>query len=238
MTAAQKAELKEKGFCKLEKRFSDAEIDAALADIERLVAAQKDNKWVHKAGTFAAHLSRQSDLLKKFVMDPRLVGHLTGPDGLIGPDVRLYWDQAVIKSGPEAEEFPWHQDNGYGETFPEEYYTTWVALCDVPAEKGAIWVVPGSHKKGGVTHKQNAAGHWVGYEGKEGHVVPVKKGEALIFSSLTMHRSSSNTTPEKRSAYIIQYCDAKTVNGKTKESFTDRALLDVAKGGKCVAEKN
>ena len=32
---------------------------------------------------------------------------------LVGPDVRLYWDQAVYKNPESPKEFPWHQDNGY-----------------------------------------------------------------------------------------------------------------------------
>ncbi|MEZ5248214.1 MAG: hypothetical protein R2713_03060 [Ilumatobacteraceae bacterium] len=32
---------------------------------------------------------------------------------LVGPDVRLYWDQAVYKKPEKPRRFPWHQDNGY-----------------------------------------------------------------------------------------------------------------------------
>ena len=61
---------------------------------------------------------------------------------LIGPDVRLYWDQAVYKK-PGTEEFRWHQDNGYTFIEPQQYLTCWVALTDTDEKNGCPWVVPG-----------------------------------------------------------------------------------------------
>ena len=42
---------------------------------------------------------------------------------LLGPDVRLYWDQAVYKKPETPREFPWHQDTGYVFTEPQDYLT-------------------------------------------------------------------------------------------------------------------
>jgi ectoine hydroxylase-related dioxygenase (phytanoyl-CoA dioxygenase family) len=47
---------------------------------------------------------------------------------LLGPDVRLYWDQAVAKPPGATSDTPWHQDNGYGAVEPAEYVTTTLAL--------------------------------------------------------------------------------------------------------------
>ena len=49
---------------------------------------------------------------------------------LVGPDVNLYWDQAVYKKPEKPRRFPWHQDNGYAFVEPQQYLTIWVALTD------------------------------------------------------------------------------------------------------------
>ncbi len=233
MNAEQKKQLKEQGFCKIGQVFSDREIDAVVDEITRL-QREKEEGWVTSSGTLRAHISRDSKLMERFVKDPRLVEPVME---LLGGDLRLYWDQIFVKPGPEGKQFPWHQDNGYAETDPLEYFTYWIALCDVPVEKGAIRVKPGSHTRGVIPHVQNAEGHWVVNDPDEGQPAPCKKGEMLLFSSLTLHRSGTNQTTEPRLAYIVQICDAKTLDDKTKKPFTDRALLDVAKDGKCLGGK-
>lgn len=234
MDAQQKKQLKEQGFCKLGPLFSEAEIDALVAEITK-IQRSKEEGWTTTSGTLRAHMSRETDLMARFVKDPRLVQPVIE---LLGGDLRLYWDQIFVKPGPEGKQFPWHQDNGYAETDPLEYFTYWIALCDVPTEKGAIRVKPGSHKNGVIPHVQNAEGHWVVNDPDEGQPAPCKKGEMLLFSSLTLHRSGTNQTTEPRLAYIVQICSAKTVDDKTKKPFTDRCLMDVAIGGKCVQEKS
>ena len=67
---------------------------------------------------------------------------------LIGPDVRLYWDQAVYKKPGTESPFPWHQDNGYAFVEPQQYLTCWVALTDATEDNGCPWVVPGLHRRG------------------------------------------------------------------------------------------
>ena len=52
---------------------------------------------------------------------------------LLGPSVRLYWDQSVYKKTAQMREFPWHQDNGYTFIEPQQYLTFWLPLVDVDA---------------------------------------------------------------------------------------------------------
>jgi hypothetical protein len=53
-----------------------------------------------------------------------------------GPDVRLYWDQAVYKKPRTEAPFPWHQDKGYTFVEPQQYLTRWVALTDADLKTG------------------------------------------------------------------------------------------------------
>ena len=95
--------------------------------------------------TFTTHLVLQSELLRRFTSSP-LFADLCAD--LIGPDVRLYWDQAVYKKPGTESPFPWHQDNGYAFVEPQQYLTCWVALTDATEDNGCPWVVPGLHRRG------------------------------------------------------------------------------------------
>ena len=48
---------------------------------------------------------------------------------------------------------------------------------------------------------------------------PVAAGGAVVFSSLTPHRTGPNLTDEVRKAYILQYCpsDAEILQGEPAE---------------------
>ena len=100
--------------------------------------------------TFTTHLVARSPFLREFCRHPVFCDLV---HDLIGPDVRLYWDQAVYKKPGTRAPFPWHQDNGYTFVEPEAYLTCWVALTDATRDNGCPRVVPGLHRGGTLAHR-------------------------------------------------------------------------------------
>jgi hypothetical protein len=151
---------------------------------------------------------------------------------LLGGDVRLFWEQAVVKPPGARTELPWHQDSGYTPTVPEEYVTCWLALDDADESNGCLWVRPGSHLEGRRPHVNGGTGPFrVGYDGDDlGRSVPVRRGAVLVFSSLLLHRSGPNTTDRPRRAWILQYCVASATSALSGKPLDDR--LRVADGGR------
>ena len=125
---------------------------------------------------------------------------------LIGPDVRLYWEQAVYKKPGTADDFPWHQDNGYTFVEPQQYLTCWIALTDADArERLPLGACPGLHRRGTLRHGMTPLG-WRCLEAPEGAVAaPARAGSIVVFSSLTPHRTGPNRTGAVRKAYIVQF---------------------------------
>ncbi len=124
---------------------------------------------------------------------------------LIGPDVRLYWDQAVYKKPGTDSPFPWHQDNGYAFVEPQQYLTCWVALTDATEDNGCPWVVPGLHRSGTLAHEYSDIGFVCLREPADAVAVPARAGSIVVFSSLTPHSTGPNRTDAVRKAYIVQY---------------------------------
>ena len=75
---------------------------------------------------------------------------------LVGPDVRLYWEQAVYKQPHSTEPVLWHQDNGYTFVEPQAYLTCWIALTDATPENGCVVVMPGAHRDGTLAARRHA----------------------------------------------------------------------------------
>ena len=155
--------------------------------------------------TFTLHLVQKSPVLRDFTASALLTDVCAD---LIGPDVRLYWDQAVYKKPGTESPFPWHQDNGYAFVEPQQYLTCWVALTDATEENGCPWVVPGLHRRGTLAHEYSDIGSVCLRDPTDAVAVPVRAGSIVVFSSLTPHSTGPNRTADVRKAYIVQFAPA------------------------------
>jgi ectoine hydroxylase-related dioxygenase (phytanoyl-CoA dioxygenase family) len=211
VSASQAAQWDRDGYFLLEGALGAPELEAVRAAIDPL--EERTTAWLRDQGgsaliadaeaiTFTTHLVARSDVCRSFAAGPVFAGLCAD---LVGPDVRLYWDQAVYKKPEPEREFPWHQDNGYAFVEPQQYLTCWVPLVDATVRNGCPWVVPGLHLGGTLRHWWTPVGFQC-VEDPEGAVpVEARAGDVVVFSSLTPHRTGPNTSDSVRKAYILQY---------------------------------
>jgi phytanoyl-CoA hydroxylase len=160
------------------------------------------------AVTFTGSLVERSPRLRELISSRPLADVVCD---LLGPDVILYWDDAVYKKTEKPRRFPWHQDTGFVFVEPQAYVTVWLALTDATAENGCIQVVPGLHRRGTLRHYYvEPLGFECFAEHERAVVLELPAGSAVIFSSLTPHMTGPNVTNDVRKAYIIQYAVAGT----------------------------
>ncbi|MDZ4828519.1 MAG: phytanoyl-CoA dioxygenase family protein [Actinomycetota bacterium] len=212
ITKTQAKQFNEDGFFVVEDAF-DAAILAALDDaiapgeerVRAFLSELPDGRF-GVAGTdtqtVAPHLVVRSQVLRDFCAHPLLAGLARD---LIGPDVRLYWEQAVYKQPQSAEPVLWHQDNGYTFVEPQAYLTCWVALTDATPENGCVAVMPGVHRHGTLRHVHTDIGEECWGDHDTAVLVPVTAGSIVVFTSLTPHCTARNLTDDVRKAYIVQY---------------------------------
>ncbi len=185
------------------------EIDRREAEVEAFLRQQPDERHtIAEAGalTFAVHLAARSAVLRDVAGSPAITALCTD---LLGPDVNLYWDQAVYKKPEKPRRFPWHQDNGYTFIEPQQYLTIWLALTDATEANGCPVVAPGVHRLGTLAHTYvEPLGFECFSDPPSAVPAPVAAGGAVVFSSLTPHLTGPNTTGEARKAYILQYAPA------------------------------
>jgi ectoine hydroxylase-related dioxygenase (phytanoyl-CoA dioxygenase family) len=230
VTDAQARAYDEDGFFLFEDAFDADEVAAIRAEIDpveaqvesHLRATTEDGRlFIYRAGeiTFTTHLVTRSPALRDLVGRPPLRDLAVD---LLGPDVRLYWDQAVYKKPGTSSPFPWHQDNGYTFVRPQQYLTCWLALSDVTEANGCPWVVPGLHRRGTLAHRTTDLGFVCLDEAPDAVPVPARAGSVVVFSSLTPHCTGPNETEDVRRAYIVQYAPdgARSFDAHGQESGT------------------
>jgi phytanoyl-CoA hydroxylase len=203
----------EQGFFVIEDAFDADELqrlDKAIHPGEQRVRellAQFPDGRISVAGvdtqTVAPHMVLTSDHIRDFCSTPLLGGICRD---LVGPDARLYWDQAVYKQAHSAEPVLWHQDNGYTFVQPQAYLTCWIAITDATPDNGCIRVMPGVHRNGTLRHRETPIGMECWGDAEASVEVPVSAGSIVVFTSLTPHSTAPNRTDDVRKAYIVQYC--------------------------------
>jgi phytanoyl-CoA hydroxylase len=212
ITGAQARSFDQHGFFVLEDALDAAALRALVdaidpweAKVESLLAALPERKlFIARAGeiTFSTHLVLRSELARAFCASPLFQGLV---HDLVGPDARLYWDQAVYKKPRGEKDFPWHQDNGYTFIEPQQYLTCWVALSDATPDNGCPWLAPGLHRFGTLRHWMTDTGWRCLDEVPDAVAVPLRAGSIAVFSSLTPHRTGPNRTGAVRKSYIVQF---------------------------------
>jgi len=241
----QAAQWNQSGYFLLENVFTEADLQPLIEVIDPLEAKTNEflrtiedkRKFIARADevTFALHVVLQSEVARSFARHPVFADLCLD---LLGPDCRLYWDQAVYKKPHCPEEFPWHQDNGYNFVSPQDYLTCWVPLVDATVDNGCPWVMPGINRMGTIEHWHTDLG-WECLTNMDGAVpVEAKAGDVVVFSSLTPHRTGPNSTAAERKSYILQYCHDGSVkvseDGDEDQNHPDRQFLVVAGGHRVV----
>ena len=137
----------------------------------------------------------------------------------VGPAPHLFNEQFVVKGPKTGAAFAWHQDGGYVGFGHAPYLSVWISIDDTTADNGPVFVLPRNLKEetGLVPHHWDETGkEMVGYDGPEpGIAAIVPAGSVVIFSSLTLHRSSPNTTDAPRRAYLAQYSGTPIIDPAT-----------------------
>src|SRR5208282_2000115 len=240
ITQAQADSFNQRGFFVLEDALDRGTVARAIAAIdplevkveESLRAMPNRRMCIPEADgiSFTVHLVKQSPALRELSAAPVFADLC---HDLIGPDARLYWDQAVYKKPEYPKPFPWHQDNGYTYVEPQAYLTCWVALNDATVDNGCPWVIPGGHLRGTLAHRLSKLGYVCREEdGPEALAVPVREGSVVVFSSLMPHRTGPNVTAGVRKSYILQYAPdgARVVQTDTACDQPERQYLILKNG--------
>lgn len=166
---------------------------------------------------FFSHLERRSPICTTFCRHPQLVALA---QQMLGPELDMTWNQAIVKPPAKGKPFAWHQDGFYAVNGShakdadhslalggERQITYWIAITRTTIENGTLWVVPGLHKQGLLPHLwSQEQREWQCQFDSRGQIpCELAPGQVLVFTNLVPHRSGPNVSSEVRMAYQIGY---------------------------------
>jgi ectoine hydroxylase-related dioxygenase (phytanoyl-CoA dioxygenase family) len=192
-------EFREQGYTIARSFFNAAEMDTFISAIKEAAGTARSS-GLNKGGLiFYNNSFSRSQKVRELISLPRVIDFLSA---VIGPDFWVRWDQTVTKA-PGAGEFPWHQDNAYNK-LEDEHFQLWIALSKMNNERGGLWLVPGSHKRGPLPHAK--MGNHLAYVGPTDNKVCIdaEVGDLVLFSSRMLHYTSPNVSKYDRWAYVAE----------------------------------
>jgi ectoine hydroxylase-related dioxygenase (phytanoyl-CoA dioxygenase family) len=178
-------------------------------------AAQSRISDYHGTPTFTQLLSvwQQDDILRDLTLHPAIASIARQ---LSGVPVRLWHDQLLIKAPHNGAATHFHQDAPY---WPHEgsrqALSAWIALVDVPVERGCMTFIPGSQSNTQLRAQDLEDSNdlfkmapelaW-----EERVTIPLRAGDCTFHNAYTAHTATPNFTDEPRIAHVVIYIDAET----------------------------
>ena len=152
---------------------------------------------------------------------------------LAGVPLRLWHDQILIKQPRNNAATEFHQDQPY---WPHAHspnpISAWIALCDVPVEKGCMTFLPGTQTRTDLA-AQNLGDDkslfalapdltW-----HERITVPLRAGDCTFHHGRCAHMATPNCTDDPRVAHIVIFMDATATYTGAAHIITDPLGLSV-----------
>jgi non-haem Fe2+, alpha-ketoglutarate-dependent halogenase len=149
--------------------------------------------------------------LDALVRDTRVLDAI---EDVIGPDILCWSSTFFIKERSSKGFVSWHQDLTYWGLDPADVVTAWIAFTPSRRDSGAMQVIPGTHLREVVSHRDTFAadnlltrGQEIAVEVNEAQAVTVEldPGEMSLHHVKIFHGSQPNTSSDRRIGFAIRY---------------------------------
>lgn len=226
----QIAGYRENGFIHLPAVLTPEEVEryrqAAARAYEELESLDAGNQMFRQI----VQVWRSDPTLRELTLHRGLASYASQLSGI---GVRLWHDQLLIKKPHNHTPTEFHQDSPYWpHTGGRHQLSAWVALVDVPVERGCMTFIPGSHRRQDLraidltdAHDLFAAAPDLAYEPRV--TVPLRAGDCTFHNGYLAHTANSNDTDEFRYAHVNIYVDAETRYDGAPHVCTDGLGLEI-----------
>ena len=152
----------------------------------------------------------RDDVLRDLTLDAQLSGLATQ---LAGIPLRIWHDQLLIKPPHNETPTEFHQDAPYWPHADCRHsLSAWVALVDVPVERGCMTFIPGQQERDDIraidltdAHDLFEAAPDLTYQRRV--TIPLRAGDVTFHNGYTPHTANANDTDEYRFAHVNIYVD-------------------------------
>lgn len=171
---------------------------------------------------------REDETMRRLTLHPN-VGAIA--ERLAGVPLRLWHDQILIKQPRNSAPTEFHQDQPFwphaNSTHP---LSAWIALVDVPVERGCMTFIPGSHTRADLAAQDLTDAHDLFRKSPDlmwepRVTIPLRAGDCTFHHALCAHMATPNLTDDPRVAHVVIFMDAGTTYRATPHPVTDPLAL-------------
>lgn len=201
--------------------------DAAASASERLAGNHAGREFHQTVDVW-----RQDDTLRELTLHPGVAAIATQ---LAGVQLRIWHDQLLIKPPHNGAATQFHQDAPYWpHARSRAALSAWIALVDVPPERGCMTFVPGSHSRRDLRAQDLSDSRDLfsiapELEWQPRWTIPLRAGDCTFHDAYVAHTANANDTDEPRVAHVNIYIDANTLYDGRPHVVTDGLALDVGR---------
>lgn len=202
-------------------RFHDAALDATT----RLNGPDQGGIFHQTVNAWLGH-----DAMRELTLHP---GVARAAEQLAGVSLRLWHDHILIKQPGRGRPTEYHQDQPYWPHADSRHpVSAWIALCDVPVEKGCMSFIHGSHRKTDLpmqhlTDPRSLMTLCPELVWSPRTTAPLRAGDCTFHHGRCAHMAGPNDTQSPRVAHVIIFMDATTTYTGLKHPVTDPLNLTV-----------
>jgi ectoine hydroxylase-related dioxygenase (phytanoyl-CoA dioxygenase family) len=187
--------------------FDEATAAALRQRVEAL--AQQEGGKLSRSTNQKPHLLLP--WLANLVRDSRVVDPVAA---ILGPNVLCWASGFFWKPAKDPAFISWHQDSTYWGLSHADICTAWIALTPSTIESGCMQVVPGTHHREQVAHRDTFADNNLLSRGQEIAVevdpadvvnVELQPGEMSLHHVRLFHGSEPNRSDEARIGFAVRY---------------------------------
>jgi len=172
---------------------------------------------------------RDDEKMKQLTFHPNITAAATQ---LSGAPLRLWHDQILIKQPGKSRATEFHQDQPYWpHADSPNPISCWIALCDVPVDRGCMTFLPGSQSRTDLPAQSLGDSTSLfsicpQLQWNERVTVPLQAGDCTFHHGRCAHMATPNLTDEARVAHAAIFIDAGTRFSGKKHVVTDSLGLD------------
>ncbi|WP_042626746.1 phytanoyl-CoA dioxygenase family protein [Burkholderia plantarii] len=200
----------EQGYLVVDGLFDRAHVERALTAIDTLLDPANSDKPYEYEPQDGATVRRiwsptqKHAAFREMAADPRLLDCI---EALIGENVLFHYSKLNMKGPKVGSVVEWHQDFSYYPHTNTDLVTALIFLDDASVANGCLRVVPGSHRRGLVSHEIDGffRGTAQGVDDALAVDIEVKAGGVLFLHCLTLHASARNTSRLPRRTFLPAY---------------------------------
>jgi ectoine hydroxylase-related dioxygenase (phytanoyl-CoA dioxygenase family) len=203
-------------------RFRDAAAEWTAGAVDLYKESKIFNQYVN--------VWQQNDVLRELTLDPRLAAAATA---LAGVPLRIWHDQLLIKPPHNGAATEFHQDAPYWpHAGSRASLSAWIALVDVPVEKGCMTFIPGSQdhqnlRSQDLSDRDDMFRAAPDLRWEERLTIPLQAGDCTFHNAYLAHSATPNLTDDPRIAHVNIYFDAEATYTGVGHVVTDGLGLTV-----------